>query len=353
MKKLSLFSVIAALLFAVVGFTGCKPEPTPNSESNVKLFQAAYLGSQDGINELDMVFTSGDLVINGGKPSGTGDYVYLSFLAEVDGKLFPKSGTYGFISLSDEASIKNGNCVKGFAFNGKNAGTWLQEINNGEWGEGWFVEDGEVVVEGNSDKATIKMTLKAKDRETKTYTYVGKIPVEDLSEPEVDDDVKWKGEPQSPVENKDVKFSSASYINFGDHYGIGLDVLQIDLKGADYIASFMLYKDINAEVIDGKYTINGKKEPMGGDATSGAMADPADPESVVIMAPYVAVPSGNGVSQVYYIEKGSVTISKDKIEFNVTSHFGHTFKCTYNGTIIEKPKPNSVMQNNSRKMVVR
>lgn len=355
MKKLSFIGLAAALFCSAAMFTSCENENTggsgtdpvtPGNEGNsLKLLDAAYYGETDGVGEIDLIFTSGDLVINNGKPSGTGDYVYLSLLAEVGDDLFPKAGKYTFLDLNDESTYTNGKIIPGFGSDKGNMGTYVIPCKNSTKGQGFFVNDGEVTFSGNAANATAKMTLRYKDKEgnvidslKREYTFAGKnLTVQDLRKNE--NDAKYEIEDKNPT-NFETTYTSAVITNYGDYHGVGCDYMILDLQGSDYRANFALFgKGVDIEVADGKYTINNQAAPFGAEISGGAIQDK---DGYSILPPFVGVPVPDGLSNVWFITSGTVTIAADGVTFDVKSYFGSTIKGTYKGKVEMKPAQQQV-----------
>lgn len=197
-----------------------------------------------------------------------------------------------------------------FTFAGKFA-------NNKITVESPFVE-GELVVEAN------KITFKGKDANDKQYSiaFSGAYEVKDLS--------PFSGEPTKPTTiTKEWKSGQLSFGKVSNNIKPITLATTADAENMIAYVQFIVASDAT-KLTEGTYNVNDKPEAMTVVKSKGQSGTKVYPSIVCkLNGKYVDEPF-------YYFSSGNVTVTANKIEMDVKSHFGSTLKLTYTGDMTVK-----------------
>lgn len=320
--------------------TGGGDDPdNPQPAENYKVMSAVYGGAAitHYTDFLEFVFNTGDVTFDSkGKVSGgSGTVVIIDMLADVDAKTFyPKAGDYkvGNAVVGSEYRIyelENGVLIPYHPQVGY--GCQYAVVENGRIVKSMYAVAGSVKVSGDASKAKFAINLVMQDdnaaSENLNFVYEGPMTIADQG---MSKDERFKMEKTRPT-NERWLFDTMSGQIFLGKYG-ELNQFQLSMENADQeMCHFLFYSTSMDKVPAGTYTIQIKVAENSADRTVGAFESNG---KLWVSAPYLGVKgSEGGLTDVWFIESGTITIAANKITFDVKSHFGSTFKGEYNGTV--------------------
>ncbi|MGM9805655.1 MAG: hypothetical protein ACI3Z7_04375 [Candidatus Aphodosoma sp.] len=349
MKKRNYF-LLLAMMFVTFGLVSCGPDNTgggnggddpddPQTAEDYKMTSAVYGGATitHYTDFLEFVFNTGDVTFDskGQVSGGSGNVVIIDMLADVDAKTFyPKAGDYkvGNAVVGSEYRIyelENGVLIPYHPQVGY--GCKYAVVENGQVVKLMYAVAGTVKVSGNASKAKFDINLAMEDNdgasENLNVVYEGAMTIANKG---MSKDERFRMETTRQT-NERWSFQTMSGQIFLAKYG-ELNQFQLSMETAEQeTCHFLFYSTSMDAVPAGTYTIQIKVADKSADRTVGAFESDG---KLWVSAPYLGVKgSDGGLTNVWFIESGTITIAANRITFDVKSHFGSTFKGEYNGTV--------------------
>lgn len=356
MKKLKLSAILAAML-AAFAFTACDNnqqqtgDDTPKDAIKVNYANGYYYGNffSHYTDLIRMSFIT-DSITGEEKDgtttySGTGYFIYLDLLADVDrtnkDNVFPAAGnykvSYDAVLDGDEGKVivptmlENGVVLPPFTDEYKNSfGCHVLRMEDGKVvSQASANEKSVITISGNAAKGkmVMKLTVVGEDETEQNINFVFEGAAK-LQNEFIDGETAFDQENTAPT--GDFTFTRMQGTTIGDMYGVGLDYYQVELNGANKEIAVFVYCVKEGEKPFGTFNLTHRVEANAAMTSTGAVEGENGTE---ISAPFVGIENATGFDKIWFPETGTITVADGKITYDIKSHKGHTLKGTYEGDV--------------------